>query len=241
MDVAKAFTYITEDDRWMGKLGIGALISFFSFLILPAFLLSGYLVGITRNVMNNEKLPLPEWEDMGTLFKDGISISLALIVYTLPFWLLACIAFATTIGFAGLGEATQVSEDALAAGILATYGLVGCLGLVFVLALFLISPAIVIQYVREDDLAACFRFGAVFAIARDNIGDILIAGLASFAASFVISILLGALNIIPCLGWIASILLSFAIGPYLTAVIGHLYGQIAGKIGGIPPEEKFAV
>jgi hypothetical protein len=30
-------------------------------------------------------------------------------------------------------------------------------------------------------------------------------------------------------------------GPYLTAVTGHLYGQIAGKIGGKPPEEKFAI
>lgn len=241
MDVAKSFTYITEDDRWMGKLGMGVLISLISFLILPIFLLSGYLVGITRNVMNGEKRPLPEWDDLGTLFKDGISIFIASVVYTLPFWLLACVALVSTIGFAGLGEATQISEDAIVAGIFATYGLVACLGLIFVLALFLISPAIVIQYVREGDLAACFRFGEVFAIVRDNIGDIMIAGLTPFAASFVISILLGALNIIPCLGTIVSILLSFAVGPFLTAVTGHLYGQIAGKMGGTPPQEKFAV
>ena len=103
------------------------------------------------------------------------------------------------------------------------------------------SPAIVIQYVREGDLAACFRFGEVLAIVRDNIGDILIAGLTPFAASFVLSLLFGVLNIIPCLGTIAAILLSIAMGPYLTAVTGHLYGQIAGKIGGAPAEEKFAV
>lgn len=241
MDVAKAFTYITEDDRWLGKIGIGALISLLSFLILPGFLLTGYLVGITRNVMNGMKRPLPEWEDLGTLFKDGISIFIASVVYTLPFWLLICIAFVSTIGFGGLSEVTNMSEDALVAGILATYGLVGCLTLIFMLALFFISPAIVIQYVREGELGACFRFGQVMTIVRENLGDIIIAGLTPFAASIVLSLLFGALNIIPCLGTIAAFLLSFAMAPLLTAVTGHLYGQIAGKIGGTPPEEKFAM
>lgn len=240
MDIAKAFTYFSEDERWVGKLGIGALISLLSFLILPAFLLYGYAVGITRNVMNGEKRPLPEWEDLGTLFKDGLVMFVAGIVYTLPFWLLICIAFAATIGFGGLSEATQISEDAVAAGILATYGLVGCLTLIFMLAFFFISPAIVIQYVRQGDLAACFRFAEVLAIVRDNFADILIAGLTPFAASFVLSIVFGALNFIPCLGTIAAFFLSFAIAPYLTVITGHLYGQIAGKIGGTPSEEKFA-
>jgi hypothetical protein len=162
-------------------------------------------------------------------------------VYTLPFWLLICIAFAATIGFGGLSEATQLSEDVATTGIFATWGLIACLTLIFMLAFFFISPAIVIQYVREGDLGACFRFGEVLAIVRDNVSDILIAGLTPFAASFVLSIVLGVINIVPCLGWIVSILLSIAVGPFLTAVTGHLYGQIAGKIGGKPPEETFAI
>ncbi|GJM40896.1 MAG: hypothetical protein DHS20C20_11780 [Ardenticatenaceae bacterium] len=241
MDVAKAFTYFSEDDRWMGKLAIGVLISLLSFLILPGFLLSGYMVGITRNVMNGEKRPLPEWEDLGTLFMDGLSLVVASIVYTLPFWLLTCIAFATTIGFGGLSEAVEIGEEAVAAGILATWGLIACLFMVFMLAFFFISPAIVIQYVREGNLGACFRFGEVLGIARDNFGDILIAGLTPFGFSLVLSIVLGVLNVIPCLGQILSVIIGIAVGPYLAAVTGHLYGQIAGKIGGTPPEGKFAV
>ncbi|MCA9898794.1 MAG: DUF4013 domain-containing protein [Ardenticatenaceae bacterium] len=241
MDVAKAFTYFAEDERWMGKLVIGVLVSLVSILILPGFLLSGYMVGITRNVMNGEKRPLPEWEDLGTLFMDGLSIIVVSIVYTLPFWLITCIAFATTIGFGGLSEATQISDDAVAAGILATWGLVSCLFLIFMLAFFFISPAIVIQYVREGNIGACFRFGEVLAIVRDNFADILIAGLTPFAVSFVFSMVISALNLIICVGTVLGILLSIAMGPYLTAVTGHLYGQIAGKIGGTPPAEKFAL
>jgi len=229
MDIAKAFTYITEDERWVGKIGIGALISLLSFLLVPIPLLVGYVVGISRNVMEQADRPLPEWDDFGRLFRDGLSILVAQFVYTLPFWLLTCIAIIATVGFSGLAG---VSEDAAALGIISTFGLVSCLGLLFALALFFISPAIVIQYLRTDNLGACFRFGEVIGIARDNVGDILIAALASFVASFIIGSVLGILNIIPCLGQILSLILGVAAGPYLAAITGHLYGQIAAKVSG---------
>lgn len=228
MDVTKAFTFATEDERWIGKLGLGALISLLGFLIVPIVLLVGYLVGIARNVMNLEDRPLPEWDDFGTLFRDGLAIIVAQLVYTLPFWVLACIVFVATIGFGGLAEA-EVSEEAVMAGIFATYGLVGCLGLLFAIALFFLSPAIVIQYVRTDDFGSVFRFGEVVTIARENVGDIIIAAFASFAASLLLNIVVGFLVFIPCVGWVAAPILALAGYPWLMAVTGHLYGQIATK------------
>ncbi len=229
MDVAKAFTFVTEDERWMGKLGIGAAISFVSFLIIPIPLLVGYLVGITRNVKDGVERPLPEWDDFGQLYMDGLSVMIGQLVYTLPFWIIMCIAIVATVGLGGASDMTSASEDLLAAGFMATWGLVMCLSLLFVVALFFLSPAIVIQYVRTNELASMFRFGEVIAIAREHVGDILIAALASFGVSFVLSTVLGAVNIIPCLGQIISVLVGIAAGPYLTAVSGHLYGQIAAK------------
>ncbi len=228
MDVAKAFGFVTEDERWLGKLGIGALISLLSFLIVPLVLLVGYLVGVTRNVMNVEERPLPEWEDFGALFRDGLAVIVAQIVYTLPFWLLMCIALVATIGFGGMTEAT---DEAIAAGIMATYGLVICLGLLFAVVLFFLSPAIVIQYVRTNEFGATFRFGEVIGIARDNMGDILITALASFVASLLLNIVIGVIAIIPCLGWVAAPVLALAGYPWMMVVTGHLYGQIAAKGG----------
>jgi hypothetical protein len=229
MDVAKAFTFITDDERWVGKIAIGAFVSLLTFLIIPIVLLAGYIVGITRNVMNAEARPLPEWEDFETLFRDGLAIIVAQLVYTLPFWVLACIAFVATIGFSGLSE---TSSDAATAGIVATYGLVGCLALLFLVALFFLSPAIVIQYVRTDDFGAAFRISEVVAIARENIGDILIAALASFVASLLLNTVVGFLFVfVPCIGWIAGTVLGLAGAPWLISVTGHLYGQIAAKGG----------
>ena len=86
-----------------------------------------------------------------------------------------------------------MNEEAAAAGIFATFGLTMCLSVIFMFALFFISPAITIQYVRTNELGACFRFGEVFAIARENMGDIAIAAFTPFAASLVISTVLGIL------------------------------------------------
>jgi len=224
MDVARAFTFVTEDERWVGKIGIGALVSLLSFLIIPIPLLVGYMVGVTRNVMNGEPKPLPEWDNWGLLFKDGLSIIVAQLVYTLPFWLLSCIAGGAAVAMGGLAEG---SEDLAAAGMMATFGLVGCLMLVFIVALFFLSPAIVIQYVRTNELGATFRFGEVAAIAKENIGNILIIVLVTFGISIALNIVIGVLGIIPCIGWIAALIIAVAAGPYIIFVTGHLYGQIA--------------
>lgn len=231
MDVARAFTYVTEDERWIGKLGIGAIVTIVAPFLLgfPFLLLIGYSVGITRNVKKGVKLPLPEWDDWGQLFQDGAIIAIAQIVYTLPFWLLACITFFATVGFGGLAEA---SEEIAMAGLSATLLLVVCLAVLFAIALLFISPAIVIQYVRANDFGACFRFGEVIAIARHNVGDILIVFIATLLMSVVVSAVFGTLNIIPCIGQIITVILGFLVGPYMTAVTGHLYGQIAAKAPG---------
>ena len=62
MDIAKAFTFVTEDERWVGKIGIAALITLLSFLIIPIPLLVGYMVGVVRNVKDGVVNPMPEWD-----------------------------------------------------------------------------------------------------------------------------------------------------------------------------------
>lgn len=109
--------------------------------------------------------------------------------------------------------------------------LMSCLIFLFVIAYALIGPAIAIQYAREDNLSACFRFGEVLGMTRDNIGDIIIALLVLFGISFGLSLI----GFIPILGWIISFLASV----YVIFVTGHLYGQIGSKIDGAPKEKDF--
>lgn len=225
LDIGGAVRFVFDDEQWVGKIGIGAVMSLLAFLLIPIPLLIGWGVGVVRNVMNMEPRPLPAWEDWGKLFSDGIKVIVAQFVYTLPFLLLLCVG---SLGTGMLGAATEQSSDVLATLGGATIFLMSCLGLLFAVALLFISPAIIVQYVRSnDDLGACFRFGEVLGIARENIGNILIIVLVSMAVGLVLSVVTGVLALIPCLGWIAVFIVSAAAGPYTTALVNHLYGQIA--------------
>lgn len=228
MDINKSFRYVMEDKQWLSKLLIAVVMSILSFLILPALILQGYLVKIIRQVMGGQWDGLPEWEDYGELLKDGFFVTVAQIVYTLPFILLMIIGGLATGGIGSLSSGDDLAAVAATGGGILLF----CLIILLAIAFLFLTPAILIQYAVKDDFGACFRFGEVFDIIRNHTADILIAFLVTVVAAIVLSLVLGVLAIIPCLGWIAAAVIGLAIGPYITFVTGHLYGQIAAKMLG---------
>lgn len=76
-----AFRYTTKDIKPLLKLGV---LSFFSFLIIPIFLLEGYsfrVIKIGAQGMINGQDPLPDFKDLFSMFIDGVKIVLIRIVY----------------------------------------------------------------------------------------------------------------------------------------------------------------
>lgn len=228
MDINKAIRFVKEDDRWVSKLLIGVLVSVFAFLIIPALLLQGYVIKIVRQVMNGDWDGLPEWDDWGKFLKDGFYVTVAQLIYTLPFILLLIIGTAMTVG------ATGLIEHGDAAGLLASGGfmLLFCLMMLFIIALLFLTPALLIQYAIKEDFGSLFRVGEIMAIIRNNLADILIVFAVMVVAGLAISLVSGVLSLIPCLGWIAAVIIGLAVGPYISFVSGHLYGQIASKVLG---------
>lgn len=234
MNLEKAFSYVFSDEEWLTKLGIGALLSLVSFLIIPILLLMGWMLATARNVISGEAHPMADWDDWGGLLKDGGALALVSLAYTSPFIIIVCIAAVSTIGIAGVAEA---NEGAAALGAFATFGLLGCLGILLGIALFLIGPAIAVQYLHSNEIGACFRFAEILGIVRDNLVDIIVIG----AVPFIISFLIGILNAIPILGLCIGFVLSLVVGPYLSAVTGHLYGQLYLKVFGNKADKFDAV
>ncbi|MFN2137986.1 MAG: DUF4013 domain-containing protein [Candidatus Promineifilaceae bacterium] len=221
MDINKAITYVFEDEKWVTKSLIGLVLSVLGFLIIPIFFVQGYLVGIVRNVMDGVEFPLPEWDDWGKLFKDGLNLFIALFVYALPAILLVGCGM---LLFLPAGMASGDAAEALAAGGGLGFTLLACLAMLWGLAMVVLSPAITIQYAREGSLGACFRFSEVIAFTREHLGDIIIA----VAVLLGIGLVLGLVGVIPLIGW----LIALAASIYTTFVSGHLFGQIGAKAGG---------
>ena len=106
MDIGKAFSYPFEDDDWLSKLFLGAIVSAVPIL---NFAWSGYTVDVVRNVSDGVSLPLPDWSEFGDKFVKGFIIWAAGFIYSLPAILLACLP----LGFLmipALAEDSNISE-----------------------------------------------------------------------------------------------------------------------------------
>ena len=228
MDFGRAFTFITEDPDWVGKIAIGALIFLISLPLLgiPILVLLGYQVAIMRNVIQGEKYPLPLWDEWGRLFRDGLHLAIGLFVYSLPFSILLCLGW-TVFLLPALGSGNDDLMAALGGLAALSWVVILCVAVLFAIALAFIAPAIFIQYVRKGELGAIFRFGEVLAIVRDNLSDILLILLAVIAANLVIQLVSTVLSITIC-------------GPFIISIVGalwlmlaqaHMYGQIARDEG----------
>ncbi len=227
MDINKALTFVFEDERWLVKVLIGTGLMLLSFLIIPIFFIQGYMIRIVRNVMDGVERPLPEWDNWGEMFKDGLNLVIAGLVWTLPIWLAMCCSFLFFIP-AGMSEGSDLGDIMAGLGAVTMMAML-CLVFLFGIALMFIMPAITVRYAQTDELSSVFQFGNIIALTREHLGDIIIAVVVIFGLSLV----LGLVGIVPIIGWIISLAASI----YVTFVSGHLFGQIGEKMGGMGKEK----
>lgn len=226
MDVGKSFTYQFEDNNWITKLLIGALVSAVPILNFAWF---GYMVDLLRNVMDGVSLPLPEWSDLGEKFMKGLIVWLAGIVYSLPAIIFGCIPF-SVLAFSGGMESGDL-QDTLLAAFTGLGLLFGCLLFIYFLALSFFFPAVYINFARKGTFNSCFEFSEIIRTVTSNINKYLTAWLVSIVAGIVVSFILGivsaVLGFIPCLGWIIAWLIGAVGAVYGLTIYAHLFGQVA--------------
>jgi uncharacterized protein DUF4013 len=237
MNIEKSFRFPFEDKQWLSKLGLGALIT-----IVPIlnFAWSGYLVDIIRNVMNNTAEPLPNWDDLGKKFSEGLILFAASLVYASPILILMCLPL-SMLAFSGLISESSHMEDIgrviTGAGGVLFSGLL-CVFVLYALALSVIYPAILVMFSREATFASCFKLREAFDLINRNAGPFFTAWGLSLVGGVGVGLAIGILNIlvgwIPCVGWIVSLVLSLGSGVYIAAVYAHLFGQFAAVVFGQP-------
>jgi len=211
MDIGKAFTYVFDDEEWFKKLALGGLIAFIPILNFAAF---GYLVEVVKNVRNGDERPLPDWGDgLGQFFIDGVMVFVAMLVYSLPVILLACV-------FGGVAAALGSSMDSGSDTAGQALGLVmicfNCV--IFLLALIpvIVMPAALVRFAETRQLGAMLKLGDIWAFIQQNISGYIVVLL----LSGVVFAFLAPLGLILCL-----------IGVLFTQwwaylVFGHLTGQL---------------
>ncbi len=208
MDIGSSFTYMFEDENWLKKVLIGGIVAIIPIVNFAAI---GYVIQVIRNVRDGQPTPLPEWDQFGAYFMDGLWVFLILLIYMIPVILLACVQ---GVGTAALGS-NKDTENVVAILSACFSCLIGLWSLVVAILL----PAVLIRYAEVGEFMAGFRFGEVFSVITANIGSYIIVLLLMWVASFI-----GQLGVILCvIGVIFTSFWSYLVG-------GNLLGQLAAQI-----------
>jgi len=231
MTIGDALSFVFDDEEWLNRLLIGALISIIP--IFGGFAVTGYAIAVLRNVEAGSSRPLPRWDGLGEFFVDGLFYWIATLVYSIPLFVvmvpIALVAVLPAISADNQDLTTVLSGVA----VVVSAGL-GCLAFVYGLFLWIITPVLQIRYAKTGQLGACFHIGEVFRFLTGHIGALVLAQLATWAAGLVASAVVGGivsvLSLIPICGWIVAAILGLAMIPmgfWLLLFSAHLYGQIA--------------
>ena len=214
MDIGKSLSYVFEDQDWIKKILLGALIMLIP--IFGAFALLGYGIAIVRNVMAGSSRPLPEWNDMGAFFMDGLKFWVVGVIYVLPVIIVACPVSLVWL-LPALGGENEDLMGLLAgvSGIL--FAGFACLVSLYSILVGLLSPMLQVRFANTGDIGACLKVGEIFKLTFANIGNIIISMVVMWIASSII---------ISVVGSVTFGLLALPASLYVTAAQSHLIGQI---------------
>jgi len=216
IDFGRCFRVVTDDPDWVKKVLIGGAFTLLAYLLVGAFFIAGYWARLLKRAAAGEARPLPDWDDLGGIFGEGLKLVGLYLVYYLGVGLVIGSMGCVLALFAGGIGALSGSHDAESAlGVLGGIGLVGLYALLLVVGLLLALylPAAFVRVVMRDSFAEGFAFGANFAFIRANLGNYLLSLVLLLVASFVaqFGVLLCCIGVFPAAFW-AYCIFGYALG-----------------------------
>ncbi|MGQ3329429.1 MULTISPECIES: DUF4013 domain-containing protein [Halorubrum] len=189
---------------WIGRIAIGGILGLFSVLLLPAFIIVGYLVRVLEETIGGEDVP-PEFTDWGDLLMKGVIGTIITIAYTV----IPVVVYGVVVAVVG-GTSGAIGGDAGA-----LIGVVGVLlALAFIPVLFLIYyavPAALSAYAARGEMSAAFD------------PDLLKP--AVFSTEYLVAVLMPI--VVAVVSWIATAVLAVTVVGLLLVPFVQFYGQVA--------------
>ncbi|MBN1149449.1 MAG: DUF4013 domain-containing protein, partial [Anaerolineales bacterium] len=206
MEFGKAFTFPFDDQEWLTKLGIAALVMLIP--IVGQFIVIGWALEVTRRVIQREPQLLPDWSDFVGHLVRGLKALVIGLVYALPIILVSACQQGSLIAVQESGDETVMSVVTVLTICLS------CITLIYSIFMGLVLPAAMAKFAATGQLGAAFRFGEVFGLVRAAPAAYVIVLVGSFVAS-----------IIAMLGMVVCVIGVLFTAAYASVINAHLYGQ----------------
>jgi hypothetical protein len=215
VDFGRTFTLPTQDPDWVKKILIGGLFTLLCAVLVGVPFVLGYFSRTLRNVVSGIANPMPDWDDLGGLFNEGLRLTAVYLVYVLSvvvvFCALGCLLW---LPFAAAGGHME-RGGAEALGVLGGVGMVALYGLVMLVSLVLAVylPAALARSAIRGTVADGFAWQAVVAFIRANLGNYLLSLVIYLVAGFVaqFGVLLCCVGVFPATFW-AYMVLTMGLG-----------------------------
>ena len=189
-----------------GKVLILGVICIACILVIPIFLVYGYVFRIIKATLAGMD-ELPEFDEIGEMFIDGLKIFVVGIVYAIPVWIIAAIIGLIT------GEGAGTTSTALDPTMV--WAILGS-NIIFIIVALIVGlveiMAIVNMAYYNGELGAAFRFSEILdKIAQIGWGKYIVTYIV-IAVIGCIAFLIGMLTMIILIGFL---LLPLVILPYI--------------------------
>jgi hypothetical protein len=203
LDFGRAFQFFFEDPDWVKKLLIGGLFQLLAMILVGVPFVFGYALRVMKRTAQGDPRPLPEWDDLGGIFSEGLrGFGLYLVLFVGA--MLIPGALGCVLALMG-GALSSASRDSDAGGALIGMGImmVYMLALVIGLIVAVYLPAAMARMVMYDRFSAGFEVAENIAFIKRNAVNYLLM-IALYVVTSVIgqfAILLFCIGIFPAAFW----------------------------------------
>ncbi len=226
MDIGRALTFFTEDERWIEKTAIGVGVLLLSTLLsvilvglVGFFIVMGYGIRLLQNVRDGVNPVLPEWDQWGEDLNRGFKLFVVQFVWALPIVLIILPVTIISV-IAGNAGGSDAEGFVVLLALCAT-----CISFIVAIAYTLIQPAVTIFFAENEEISDGLQIARIWDWTRAHIGEVVIVTIVYIVGSMIIATVGSIAGVILCgIGLIATIPLAQLVTYYLQF---HLYGQLA--------------
>jgi hypothetical protein len=183
IDFGRSFTFVTEDPEWIKKVLIGGAFTLACALLVGIPFVLGYFARTLRAVASGTRPALPEWDDLGGIFDEGVRLAGVYLLLTLGIvggLILVFFVLLSPVLLSGGGRQSD-AMGAFASLVIA----VGYLAIMVVsLALAAYLPAGLARAALERRASALLEWRANFELIRANLANYALSLVSYLLASF---------------------------------------------------------
>ncbi|MFB6159762.1 MAG: DUF4013 domain-containing protein [Haloferacaceae archaeon] len=233
--IRDSLDYLRESDDALKTVVIGGVLMAFSWLLVPLFLVMGYVVRVLRRTAaGNDDAPVfDDWEELAVTGAKAFVIQFA-------YGLVPAVLAAAFVFFGVLGAASGTDSGAALGGVVAVVGLLVAFVLGGVAAY--LTPAAIANFAEKGTLGAGFAVGELRPVWTSGVyAKAWLTGVAVVVGAGVVG---GIVGVVPVLGQILVAFVTFYALVAAYYIVGHAWGDLSGiELRGDDesPEERPAV